>query len=52
MVQIEGLSKKNIFQEYTDDFIELIVNQYLSPDQVTIRFTQAHPIEKNISLKK
>ena len=34
MVQIEGLSKKNIFQEYTGDIIELIVNQYLSPDQV------------------
>ena len=29
-----SLSPDFIFQEYTDDIIELIVNQYMRPDQV------------------
>ena len=39
-------------QEYTDDIIELIVNQYLSPDQVSDDPKKNLKNARNIMLKK
>ena len=47
---LNAQTKLIITQEYTDDIIELLVNEYLSPQQVCDELTLCPWIIKNIPI--